>query len=106
MVLSKSVNLLRFVPAVDVALCLLIALEIIKKNKKKALLLFFSTNTSTSLFSAEEKPLLVGSEQYSMCAHQMISDRALLPPAKSLITLLRWYFVALFNELVGRELAK
>lgn len=65
MVLSKSVDLLRFVPAVDVALCLLIALEIIKKNRKKAWLFFFffPTDTSTSLFSAEEKPLRVVSEQ-------------------------------------------
>lgn len=38
-------DLLRFVPAVDVALYLLIALEIIKKNKEEAM--FFPTDTST-----------------------------------------------------------
>lgn len=64
MVLSKSVDLLRFVPAVDVALCLLIALEIIKKNRKKAWLFFFFPQIPALLFfSAEEKPLRVGSEQ-------------------------------------------
>lgn len=66
MVLSKSVDLLRFVPAVDVALCLLIALEIIKKNRKKAWLFFFfffPQIPALLFFSAEEKPLRVGSEQ-------------------------------------------
>lgn len=60
-VLSKAVDLLRFVPVVDVALCLLIMLEIIKKNKEKALG-FPPTGTSTSLFPIGKKPLHVGWE--------------------------------------------
>lgn len=66
MVVSKSVDLLGFVPAADVALCLLIALEIIKKNKEKALS-FFLMGIGTSLFSSGRKPLLVGSEWQHVC---------------------------------------
>lgn len=59
--IPKSVDLLRFVLAVDVALCLLVVLEIIKKNMEKALG-FSPTDTSISLFSIVKKPLCAGSE--------------------------------------------
>jgi len=86
----------------DVALCLLIALEIIEKNKEKAL--FFSHRHEH--FSQLERNLYLLAPSASMCAHCAISDWSLLPPARSFITLLGWCFFALFNELVRRELAK
>lgn len=94
-----SVDLLRFVSAVDVALCLLIALEIIKNNKGKALSFFFLSQTPSLLFPQLERNLCW--LWVLLCAHWVISEGSSLPPAEALIILPGWYFIALLNELLG-----